>query len=194
MGWTDMGLLDDTAKDYLQAGAAPVSWLQLSAQLLGVEATVPAVSAAIQALPSVPAEQKKIILQKYASLGLLSDKEIVAQRGTLMRSLSALLETKCQFEEGEVDLVLLQHTFEVIRADGTEETIVAMLEAYGDRHGGPSAMAKLVGVPCGLAVQLVLEGKLTAPGVHAPYDEPTAKLFRDRLEAEEGVTMIEKVF
>jgi spermidine synthase len=55
-------------------------------------------------------------------------------------------------------------------------------------------MAKLVGVPCGLAVQLVLEGKLTAPGVHAPYDEPTAKLFRDRLEAEEGVTMVEKVF
>lgn len=125
---------------------------------------------------------------------MLSDKEPVAQRGSLMRSLSALLETKCQFQDGEVDLVLLQHTFEVIRADGREETIVAMLEEYGDRHGGPSAMARLVGVPCGLAVQLVLEGALNKPGVHAPYDEPTAKLFRDRLESEEGVHMVEKVF
>lgn len=152
------------------------------------------VSAAIESLPSVPQGQQKIILQKYSSLGMLSDKEPVAQRGSLMRSLSALLETKCQFQDGEVDLVLLQHTFEVIRADGREETIVAMLEEYGDRHGGPSAMARLVGVPCGLAVQLVLEGALNKPGVHAPYDEPTAKLFRDRLESEEGVHMVEKVF
>lgn len=194
MGWTDMGLLDDSQKDFLQKGAAPLSWLQLSAQVFGVEANAAAVSDKILALPSVPAGQHKIILQKFASLGMLSAEEPVAQAGSLMRSLSALLETKCQFQDGEVDLVLLQHTFEVIRADGREETIVAMLEEYGDRHGGPSAMAKLVGVPCGLAVQLVLEDKLNKAGVHAPYDEPTAKLFRDRLEAEEGVTMVEKVF
>lgn len=33
------------------------------------------------------------------------------------------------------------------------------------------SQAKLVGVPCGMAVQFILEGVLTKPGVHAPYDE-----------------------
>ena len=88
-----------------------------------------------------------------------------------MRTLAARLEQTCQFTDGEVDIVLLQHTFEVVRADGKEETITSTLEAYGDRNGGPSAMARLVGVPCAMAVQFVLEGKLTTPGVRQPYDE-----------------------
>lgn len=37
--------------------------------------------------------------------------------------------------------------------------------------------AKLVGVPCGMAVQFILEGVLTKPGVHAPYDEEVTFLF-----------------
>jgi hypothetical protein len=57
-----------------------------------------------------------------------------------MRALSALLEQKCQFQEGEVDIVLLQHTFEIERADGKLETMTSTLEAYGDRNGGYSAM------------------------------------------------------
>lgn len=193
MGWDDLGLLDDEPKEYLAEGAPKLTWLELTSKLLGIKADQSEVSAKIQQLPSVPKDQAKIVLQKFSSLGMLSD-EVVVPKGTLMRTLSALLEQKCQFEDGEVDLVLLQHTFEVIRADGKEETVVASLEAYGDRHGGPSAMAKLVGVPCGIAVQLVLDGKLKQTGVHAPYDEPTAKIFRDILEKEEGVSMTEKVF
>lgn len=96
-----------------------------------------------------------------------------------MRTLSARLEDTCQFQPGEVDIVLLQHTFEVIRADGREETITSTLEAYGDRNGGAQAMARLVGVPCGMAVAFVLEGVLTKPGVHAPYDEEVSFLQRE---------------
>jgi len=59
-----------------------------------------------------------------------------------MRALSALLEQKCQFQEGEVDIVLLQHTFEIERADGKLETMTSTLEAYGDRNGGYSAMVR----------------------------------------------------
>ena len=124
-----------------------------------------------------------------------------------MRTLAARLEQTCQFTDGEVDIVLLQHTFEVIRADGKEETITSTLEAYGDRNGGPSAMARLVGVPCAMAVQFVLEGKLATPGVRQPYDEEvsffrglcihclrqTCAMFRERLEKEEGITMVEKI-
>ncbi|KAL7422547.1 saccharopine dehydrogenase (NADP+, L-glutamate-forming) [Cryptotrichosporon argae] len=186
--WAELGLLDDTPREL----DANTTWLELVASRLGVAAESQAVLGALAKLDSVPAHEYKVLAQKFKQAGLLSDEKI-SPRGTHLRTLAALLEQKCQFEDAEVDLVLLQHTFEVVRADGTEETIYAKLEEYGDRNGGPSAMAKLVGVPCGLAVQLILEGALTTPGVHAPYDEPTAKLFRDRLEADEGITMKETV-
>lgn len=53
-------------------------------------------------------------------------------------------------------------------------------------------MAKLVGVPCGIAVQFVLDGKISTPGVHAPYSEDLCAPLREALEAE-GITMTERV-
>jgi Saccharopine dehydrogenase C-terminal domain len=53
-------------------------------------------------------------------------------------------------------------------------------------------MARLVGVPCGIAVQCVLDGVLKTPGVHAPYTKEICDPLRTALEAE-GITMIERV-
>lgn len=153
--------------------------------------TPSAVIAKLKTLSSFQSESR-ILISKFRQLGLFSSEPIIP-RNSVMRTLSALLEQKCQFEQGEVDIVLLQHTFEIVYPDGREETITSTLEAYGDRNGGPQAMAKLVGVPCGVAVRLILEGALTKPGVHAPYDEETCKIFRDVLEREEGITMVERV-
>jgi len=95
----------------------------------------------LSTLSSFPKDQYKILTSKCRQLGLFSS-EPVAQRETVMRALSALLEQKCQFQEGEVDIVLLQHTFEIERADGKLETMTSTLEAYGDRNGGYSAMVR----------------------------------------------------
>lgn len=73
-----------------------------------------------------------------------------------------------------------------------QQTLTSTLEAYGSTlSGGHSAMALLVGVPCGIATQLVLDGKLNKVGVHAPYTEESCKILRDALEAE-GITMVER--
>lgn len=95
------------------------------------------------------------------------------------------------YARGERDLVMLQHTFVVQWADGTRETRTSTLEAYGAPEGH-SAMARLVGLPCGVAVQLVLDGVLATPGVRAPYDEETCAVLREVLE-KEGVGMVERV-
>lgn len=52
-------------------------------------------------------------------------------------------------------------------------------------------MAKLVGVPCGIAVQLILDGTITKKGVLAPY---TMELVAPLLKAveEEGIFFVEK--
>jgi hypothetical protein len=51
-----------------------------------------------------------------------------------------------------IDLVLLQHKFEIEHKDGSKETRTSTLCEYGAPigSGGYSAMAKLVGVPCGV--------------------------------------------
>lgn len=105
--------------------------------------SIRSILAKLATMSSFPKDQYKILTSKCRDLGLFSN-EKVAQRGTVMRALSAILEQKCQYQEGEVDIVLLQHTFEIERADGKLETLTSTLEAYGDRNGGHGAMASLI--------------------------------------------------
>jgi saccharopine dehydrogenase-like NADP-dependent oxidoreductase len=119
-------------------------------------------------LSSFAAPKTTILLSKFKKLGLFSD-EAAEPRGNLLDTLCAHLEKLMQYENGEQDLVYLQHTFIVERADGKTETITSVLDEQG-APSGYSAMARLVGVPCGIAVDLVLNGTIKTPGVLAPYD------------------------
>lgn len=53
-------------------------------------------------------------------------------------------------------------------------------------------MAKLVGVPCGIAVQLILDGVITKTGVLAPYTRDIVDPMIEKVELE-GITMVERV-
>jgi spermidine synthase / saccharopine dehydrogenase (NADP+, L-glutamate-forming) len=53
-------------------------------------------------------------------------------------------------------------------------------------------MALTVGLPCGIATQLVLDGVINKPGVHAPYSKELCDPLREILEAE-GLGMVERV-
>ena len=53
-------------------------------------------------------------------------------------------------------------------------------------------MALLVGVPCGIATQLVLDGVINQKGIQAPYSKEICDPIRDILE-KEGIGMVEKV-
>jgi len=112
-----------------------------------------------------------------------------------------------KYETGERDLVMLQHKFFVEWADGTEVCVIAVfskyplnvfqqiltstLEAYGS-PSGHSAMALTVGLPAGIATQLVLDGVLSTPGVQAPYTKEICDPIRKILE-EEGLGLVERV-
>lgn len=53
-------------------------------------------------------------------------------------------------------------------------------------------MALTVGVPCGIATQLVLDGVINTPGILAPYTKEICDPLREVLE-KEGLGLIEKV-
>jgi saccharopine dehydrogenase (NADP+, L-glutamate forming) len=67
------------------------------------------------------------------------------------------------------------------------------LELLGEPDGY-SAMAKSVGITCGIATQLVLDGHtaFSKPGIWAPYTSDLCDPLRAKVE-EEGIMMIEKV-
>ncbi|KAF8523484.1 hypothetical protein BU17DRAFT_85792 [Hysterangium stoloniferum] len=89
---------------------------------------------------------------------------------TLLDTLRARLEEARRYEQGEQDMIVFQHRFGVQWKDGGEETLTSTLITYGNPlPGGYTAMALTVGLPCGIAMQLVLDGEIKTKGVCTPY-------------------------
>lgn len=95
-----------------------------------------------------------------------------------------------EYAPNERDMVLMHHEFGVRTPTGSE-THTSTLVAYGD-VGGYSAMAKTVGVPAGMGVELMLKGGIGGRGVIGPIDrdvyEPVLKGLED-----EGIVFVEKM-
>lgn len=72
-----------------------------------------------------------------------------------------------------------------------KQTLTSTLEQYGSPFGH-SAMALTVGLPCGIATQLVLDGVINTPGVLAPYTKEICESIRAILE-HEGLGLVERV-
>ncbi|GJE90490.1 saccharopine dehydrogenase C-terminal domain-containing protein [Phanerochaete sordida] len=184
-----IGWLDTAPKEWLVDG---LSWAQVTQRLLGAadasESTLTSHITSVCAFPS--AATASHTLATLRALGIFFS-EKVEPRASPLDTLAARLAHTLAYAPGERDLVLLQHRFGIAWADGSTETRTATLEALGDPHG-PSAMARLVGLPCGVAVQLVLDGVIAEPGVCAPYTEEMCAPMREVLERE-GVVVVEAV-
>jgi saccharopine dehydrogenase (NADP+, L-glutamate forming) len=96
-----------------------------------------------------------------------------------------------QYEKGERDMVMLQHKFEIEHKDGSTETRTSTLVDYGEPNGW-SSMAKLVGVPCGLACLMVLDGRINKKGVLAPVTWDLAEPLLNELKEKYGIFLTEK--
>ncbi|WPG98926.1 Saccharopine dehydrogenase [Acrodontium crateriforme] len=138
-------------------------------------------------------EDKERILAGLRWIGVFGD-DTIEPRGTPLDCLCATLEKKMQYTEGERDFVMLQHKFEIEWADGKRELRTSTLCEYGEPEGsgGYSAMAKLVGVPCAVAVLMVLSGEIDTKGVLAPVTPELSEPIRLKLQKEYGIELKEK--
>ncbi|KAI2939082.1 hypothetical protein CBS147321_6968 [Aspergillus niger] len=185
----DIGFLSDEGREYLNT---PIAWKEATKQILG--ATSSAEKDLEWAIASKTAfannDDRDRIISGLRWIGLFSDEQITP-RGNPLDTLCATLEKKMQYEEGERDLVMLQHKFEIEHKDGQKETRTSTLCEYGV-PGGYSAMAKTVGVPCGVAVKLVLDGTINQKGVVAPMTMDICAPLIKTLKEDYGTEMIEK--
>ncbi|KAK8064512.1 hypothetical protein PG994_007150 [Apiospora phragmitis] len=178
----DLGWLNPAAQDWLVSGK---TWAQIQQKATG--ATTDSEQDLIAKVDEVcnfpDRTTRAAVLDGIRWIGLLSRKEVDA-RGSLLDTLSARLADICSFEAGERDLVMLQHKFVVEWRDGTK--------LLGDPHGY-SAMAKAVGVTCGIATQLLLDGHpaIAKPGVVALYTKDICDPIREAVERE-GTKLIDR--
>ena len=188
----DIGFLNSDPRDFLAPDTKqPISWAECTQKVL--RGTSPKESDLHWAIASktqfTSNQEKDRILAGMAWLGMFSS-DPVTPRGNPLDTLCATLEQKMAYRPGERDMVMLQHKFGIEWPDGRKETRTSTLCDYGDPDGY-SSMAKLVGVPCGVATRMVLEGKIAQKGILAPVTwelaEPLLKEI-NRL----GIRMVEK--
>ncbi|KAL0933585.1 saccharopine dehydrogenase [Colletotrichum truncatum] len=137
-------------------------------------------------------EERSAVLEGLRWIGLFSE-ENAPVKNNLLDTLSSRLESLCSFRPGERDLVMLQHKFVVEWQDGKIDPITSTMELLGDPEGD-HAMSKSVGITCGIATQLLLDGHpaIAKPGIVAPYTKELCDALRAKVEAE-NITLIEKV-
>ncbi|AOA63915.1 Saccharopine dehydrogenase [Komagataella phaffii CBS 7435] len=185
----DLGFLKEDANEIF---SKPIAWKDALAQYIGAPSSSEAdlvSTIASKATFKNEADQQRII-NGLRWLGLFSDNAITP-RGNPLDTLCATLEELMQFEEHERDLVCLQHKFGIEWADGSSETRTSTLVEYGDPKGY-SAMAKLVGVPCAVAVEQVLDGTLSTPGLWAPMTPEINNPLMKTLKEKYGIFLTEK--
>ncbi|KAJ9411632.1 hypothetical protein DTO045G8_539 [Paecilomyces variotii] len=189
----DIGFLSDEEQSFLKE---PIAWKEATQKILG--ATSSTEKDLLWAISSKTAfkdnDEKDRIVTGLKWLGIFSDAKITP-KGNPLDTLCATLEEKMQFEEGERDLVMLQHKFEIENKDGSRETRTSTLCEYGapTGSGGYSAMAKLVGVPCGVAAKQVLDGTISEKGILAPMNSRINGPLMKELKEKYGIACQEKV-
>lgn len=176
------------------------TWVQLTVSLLGLaESSSPkevenAVRQKIEAF--VPDEDDvDRVLSGLRWIGLF-DARSVGGCGTPLETLCAVLETRMAYQPGERDMIVLQHIFDIKHADGSVEKRSSTLVEYGEPLGPGyrSAMAKLVGLPCAVGVLAVLEGRVPATGMVAPWSSAeVAGLLRNELKDKFGIELKERI-
>ncbi|OOF98117.1 hypothetical protein ASPCADRAFT_205376 [Aspergillus carbonarius ITEM 5010] len=185
----DIGFLSDEGREFLNG---PIAWKDATKQILG--ATSSDEKDLEWAIASKTAfannDERDRIISGLRWIGLFSDEQ-VTPRGNPLDTLCATLEKKMQYAPDERDLVMLQHKFEIEHKNGQKETRTSTLCEYGV-PGGYSAMAKTVGVPCGVAVKLVLDGTISQKGVLAPMTMDICAPLIKTLKEDYGIEMIEK--
>jgi saccharopine dehydrogenase-like NADP-dependent oxidoreductase len=139
----------------------------------------------IQYLPGIT----DTALKNLVWLGLLEEKPLPKFKGSPAAILQAILEEKWVLKESDHDLVVMQHQF-VINTSLGDKSLISSLVLEGEDNG-KTAMAKTVGLPLAIIVDLFLEGKINIRGLHIPV---LPEIYIPVLEvlSKQGITFREK--
>jgi saccharopine dehydrogenase-like NADP-dependent oxidoreductase len=106
------------------------------------------------------------VMKKLEWLGLFSKRRIKVKDATPALILENLLLEKWSLGPKEKDMVIMQHVFEYEK--GKEKRRLTSTLVMKGNDGTDTAMSRLVGLPLGIFVKLLLLDKISTTGVSIP--------------------------
>ena len=137
----------------------------------------------------IETEPDSEIMKKLEWLGLFSKRRIKLKNATPSLILETLLLEKWALGPQEKDMVIMQHVFEY-ELNRKKKKLTSTLIMKG-HDGSDTAMSRLVGLPLGIFVKLLLLGKISTTGVNIPTMPEVYEPVMQELE-EHGVRFIEE--
>ncbi|MEM9824183.1 MAG: saccharopine dehydrogenase C-terminal domain-containing protein [Bacteroidota bacterium] len=126
-------------------------------------------------------EMDSEVMKKLQWLGLFRKKRIKLEQATPALILEKLLLKKWALKSEDKDMIIMQHEFEYEL--GSKKHLATSTLVMKGENSTDTAMAKLVGIPMGIFVKLVMLGQITATGVNIPVMqqvyEPVLKELED---------------
>lgn len=104
--------------------------------------------------------------EKIQWLGFFGNDLLPKTTGSPAAILQAILEKNWKLYPEDKDMIVMQHLFEIKNAEGIKEIRSSMVCIGQDSTY--TAMAKTVGLPLAIAVDLFLDGKINLKGLHVP--------------------------
>jgi len=129
------------------------------------------------------------IMEQLDWLGLFSKKKISIKGATPALILEDMLLKKWKLKKEDRDMIVMQHEMEYT-LQGKKRLLTSTMVMKGKDHKD-TAMARLVGLPMGIFVKLLMKGGIKATGVNIPVMKEVYEPVLKELE-DYGVKFIEK--
>jgi len=136
-------------------------------------------------------EEGDQVLSTMEWLGLFSGEKVPDGIKTALDALCHQMQTKMGYAPGERDMLVMNHTFLAEYEDGTKENITSTLLDFGIKNGDTS-MSRTVSLPLAIAVNLVLQGKFTTPGLSIPTIPELYNPILNELEESFNIKFVER--
>lgn len=127
-------------------------------------------------------DQDDIVWDKLLELDIFDRKKTIGiANATPAEILQKILEDSWTLQEDDKDMIVMYHKFG-FELNGKKEQIDSNMVVLGEDRTY-TAMAKTVGLPVAIATLLILNKKITKPGVQIPISREVYKPILDELEA-----------
>jgi saccharopine dehydrogenase-like NADP-dependent oxidoreductase len=162
--FVQLGMTDDS---YIMEDSESMSYRQFTNSFLPYH---PTDSVEIKTRLILKIDQDDIMWDKLLELDLFNpDKKVNLPNATPAQILEKILSDSWALEPDDKDMIVMYHKFGY-ELNGKKKQIDSKMVCIGDDQTY-TAMAKTVGLPVAMATLLILNGKITTPGVQLPINK-----------------------
>jgi saccharopine dehydrogenase-like NADP-dependent oxidoreductase len=122
-------------------------------------------------------------------LGYFSNEKVNISRGSTFDITADLMLKKMMLPEGGRDMVIMQHSFLIEKANGEKEVVKSRLLDFATSED--TSIARTVALPAAIAVKMILNGEITDKGVQIPIAKTIYEPVLNELE-KMGIAMVEE--